>query len=51
MKASKPNSTKSSDESSNYQMRPNLSDSFKVATVKEIIIEIMNGILEGMFLT
>lgn len=36
-----------SEESGNYQIRPSLSDSFKVAAVKDIIIKVMHETLEG----
>lgn len=39
--------TKSTDDLNNYQIRPNLSDAFKVAAVKEIIIQVMHETLEG----
>lgn len=36
-----------SDDTGNYQIRPSLSDSFKVAAVKDIIIKVMHETLEG----
>lgn len=36
-----------SEDLGNYQIRPNLNDSFKVAAVKEIINQVMHETLEG----
>lgn len=47
MKNEENNTSKSSDDSNNYQIRPNLCDSFKVAAVKEVIVQTMHELLEG----
>lgn len=41
------NISKSSEDSSQYRIRPDLADSFKVAAVKDIVNEVMHEKLEG----
>lgn len=45
-----PDSTKTMDDvSSNYQMRPNLNESFRMANIKDIIVDVLQQVLEGTF--
>lgn len=45
-----PDSTKTMDDlKSNYQIRPNLNESFRVANIKDIIVDVLQQVLEGMF--
>lgn len=46
-----PDSTKTMDDlSSNYQMRPNLNESFRAANIKDIIVDVLQQVLQGLLI-
>lgn len=45
-----PDSTKTMDDlSSNYQIRPNLNETFRIANIRDIIVDVLQQVLEGLF--